>query len=65
MPVFPYKISNADYTHIHIYTHTFIDFRYNENKLVTQLKLVLGKSYEYHIQSDASIYRMMLTKALN
>lgn len=56
---------NADYKHTHTYTHTFTDFRYNENKLVTLLKLVMGKTYEYHIHSDASAYRLMSTRALN
>jgi hypothetical protein len=46
-------------------THTFNDFRYNENKLETQIKLVLGRTYKYHTPSDASIHRLMPTSALN
>jgi hypothetical protein len=47
------------------HTHIFNDFRYNENKLETQLKIVLGRTYKYHTPFDAAIYRLMPTKALN
>jgi hypothetical protein len=59
MPVFVYEMKNADHT------HTFNDFRHNENKLETQLKFVLRRTYKCHIPSDASIYRLMPTKDLN
>jgi hypothetical protein len=59
--VLPYEMRNADYTHI----HTFNYFRYSANKLETQVKLAMGRTYEYQIPSDASIYRLMPTKALN
>jgi hypothetical protein len=49
----------------HAHTYTFNDFRYNENKLETQIKLVMGRTYKYHTPSDASIHRLMPTRALN
>jgi hypothetical protein len=61
MAVFLYEMRNADHTN----SHTSNDFRQNENELETQLKLVLGRTYKYHIPSDASICRLMPTKDLN
>jgi len=49
----------------HAHTYTFNDFIYNKNKLETQIKLVMGRTYKYHTPSDASIHKLMPTRALN